>query len=419
MSQQQPSGKLPSIKTLVVLSLLYFAQGLPFGFQATALPAYLRGEGLSLVGVGFLGALSLPWALKVLWAPVVDRYGWEGFGRRKSWIVPMQLLLGLTCFAVALLDPGKHLSLVLGLVLLMNLFAATQDIAVDGLAVSMLPPEALGAGNAAQVVGYKLGMLTGGGLLVWASASLGWQGLFAGMGGLILAVLLGVLLLDESAAVARAARTSTGSVEVAWSPPPSFEVLFLQVREALRAPGTGWLLLFIGSYKVGEAMADAMFKPFLIDHGFTPAQLGLYLGTFGMVASLLGSAFGGYLATRLSFEGAVGWAALLRVLPMVAQVWLALGVPTASTVIPITVLEHFFGGALTATVFALMMSRVDRRVGGTHYTLLATVEVLGKSPGIWASGFLAQALGYPALFALGAILSLLFLGTLVPLRRSR
>ena len=74
---------------LAFLLALYFVQGLPFGFQAKALPIYLREQGVGLTEIGLLGALALPWMLKALWAPLVDRYGSTRFGRRKSWIVPM------------------------------------------------------------------------------------------------------------------------------------------------------------------------------------------------------------------------------------------------------------------------------------------------------------------------------------------
>jgi MFS transporter, PAT family, beta-lactamase induction signal transducer AmpG len=151
---------------LGILWTLYFVQGLPFGFQATALPVYLRTAGMSLEGVGLVAALSLPWSLKILWAPLVDRYGGGRFGRRKSWILPLQFLLALTCAAAALAPPNGSLSPLLVLVFGMNLFAATMDIAVDGLAVDVLEISELGQGNVAQVVGYKIGMLTGGGLLV-------------------------------------------------------------------------------------------------------------------------------------------------------------------------------------------------------------------------------------------------------------
>src|SRR5690606_16051329 len=110
-------------RTLPLLFVLYFCQGLPGGFLAKALPAILRQEGLSLTAVGFAGALSLPWMLKVLWAPLVDRFGHAGFGRRKSWLVPAQLgMLALT-LTLAGVDPRQQLVLVAILFLVLNVFA--------------------------------------------------------------------------------------------------------------------------------------------------------------------------------------------------------------------------------------------------------------------------------------------------------
>jgi len=80
-----------SVRTVGLLAALYFVQGLPFGFQATVLPIYLRVNGVSLTGIVLLGMLAAPWLLKALWAPLVDRYWWPRLGRRKSWILPMQL----------------------------------------------------------------------------------------------------------------------------------------------------------------------------------------------------------------------------------------------------------------------------------------------------------------------------------------
>src|SRR5262245_28080071 len=133
---------------------------------------------MSLQAIGFASLLSAPWLAKALWAPLVDRYGSARFGRRKSWIVPMQAAMALSALAAARTDQPQVLY---ALIFLMNLFAATQDIAVDALAVSWLDPEELGPGNALQVIGYKLGMLTGGGLLlVIRGQVLGWHGVDVG-----------------------------------------------------------------------------------------------------------------------------------------------------------------------------------------------------------------------------------------------
>src|SRR5688572_7997807 len=124
-----------SRKNLSFLALLYFVQGLPFGFQATALPVLLRARGVSLTNIGLLSLLAAPWLLKLLWAPLVDRWASARFGRRKSWIVPLQIALAVTTAGAALLDPARGLEPLLLAVLAMNFCAATMDIAVDGLAV--------------------------------------------------------------------------------------------------------------------------------------------------------------------------------------------------------------------------------------------------------------------------------------------
>ncbi len=395
-------------RTLASLFALYFAQGLPFGFQATALPVYLRASGVSLTGVGLAGALALPWGLKALWAPLVDRYGSDRIGRRKSWILPLQVALAAACALAALVPPGAGLGALLALVLLMNLCAATQDVAVDGLAVDLLRPGELGAANAAQVVGFKTGMLTGGGLLVWASASIGWRGLFGSMAALVLLVALVAASLHEPPAREAAARARA-----------SVQSIFGAALRAARAPGAAWLFAAALTYKLGESIADAMFKPFLVDAGVAPATIGLWIGTWGMAASLAGSLGGGWLATRVPLVTAVGVASIARSFAMAGEWALAAGGPPAPhAIILVTLAEHLAGGALTTAMFALLMSRADRSIGATHFTLLASAEVLGKSPGAWLSGALAERIGYAGVFAVGTSLSVAFLAVLAPLRRA-
>ncbi|MEW5743617.1 MAG: MFS transporter [Myxococcota bacterium] len=395
---------------IALLTSLYFAQGLPFGFQSNALRLYLTELGLSMTQVGFAGLLAAPWGLKLFWAPLVDRFGSPRFGRRKSWIVPAQALLILTCVAAAFVPPREHLALLLALVLAMNLFAATQDIAVDGLAVDLLDPKELGAGNAAQVVGYKVGMLTGGGLLVAASVYLGgWRGLFLSMAALCLGVMVVVLFFRES-------RGEADGVA-----PPTWREFLARARDVFRTPGVGWLLVAVGTYKVGESMADAMFGPFLVRaHGLEKETVALWLGSWGTVASLAGSAVGGVLASRVRLVRAVQVAAVLRVGPLLAQWLLIAGLiaPTKASIIAVTCAEHFFGGVLTTAMFALMMSQVNRRIGATHFTVLAAVELWGKAPAGAVSGVFVDAFGFSPVFLSAVVLSGLYALVLLPLERA-
>jgi MFS transporter, PAT family, beta-lactamase induction signal transducer AmpG len=408
-----------SARRIGLLFLLYFVQGLPAGFQGKPLRAYLTQSGVSLSTVGFAATtLSLPWFCKALWAPLVDRFGSRRFGQRKSWIVPLQLLLAATCALAAFVHPDENLRALLGLVFLMNLLAATQDIAVDGLAIDLLGHGELGPANAVQVVGFKVGILVTGGLLLTATEYIGFQGYFGVMVALVLGVLIAVLPFREPPPSIGLRLDKT--VPEATAPPERgrslVEVVAVVVR-ALRVPGTGWLLLFIGTYKLGESMVDLMFTPFLIKSGFTLGQIGLWVGTYGLAASIAGSIAGGLLARRIPLLTAVGVTALLRSISMIGHWLLAAYGPTPSGVIVVTVAEHFFGGALTTAMFAFMMFRVDKSVSATHYTVLASVEVLGKLPGGWLSGVLAERLGFSRLFALGTALSFAFLLTLAPLRR--
>jgi MFS family permease len=392
-------------RKIAILSALYFVQGMPFGFQAKTLPVFLRSEGISTSQIGWLGVLALPWLLKPLWAPFVDRYG-----TRRQWIVPLQAALAGLCFLVSTLDPGADLHWLLVVVFLMNLFAATQDIAVDGLAVELLGDEELGPGNSAQVVGYKLGMLTSGGLLMMLVDDAGWSVVFIAMGVITTMALVVVAWIPKQ------------HQRLASAKPSSVAEVLKVLLATVRQPAGVWVLVLIVTYKCGEAMNDSMFKPFLVDIGVTPGQIGLWLGSWGMGFSILGSVIGGAAVVKLGMGSALIITAVARLIPLVGQYALALhGEPDALYIIITTCSEHFFGGALTTVMFAFMMSRVDPSIGGTHFTALAALEVLGKMWGAPVAGHLVEALGgtgYSTVFLLGSFLSLVFIGLVWTARNS-
>ena len=302
----------------------------------------------------------------------------------------MQTLMVATLALSSLADPGEGTMTLLALVFAMNLVAATQDIAVDGLAVDILDADELGTGNAAQVVGYKAGMLLGGGIILWLTSFLSWERLFLVMS---LAAALPLALLASF----KETDSDTGSVRRIDIPG-----ILAAAGRFFASRGSWWAVSLIATYKLGEVMIDVMFKPFLVDSGFRRRRLdsgsvrghGRFSGGF---------AFRGLFKDRRA--QALGIALTLRVVPLVFEWWLTTVRPNASDVIMVTMSEHFLGGALTTAMFAFMMSIVDREIGATHYTILASIEVAGKAPGGWISGIAAEASGYGAVFAAGIILS--------------
>jgi MFS transporter, PAT family, beta-lactamase induction signal transducer AmpG len=406
--------RAPAAWKLGLLSLLYFVQGLPFGFQSKGLKLLLADDrAISMTAVTLLGLLSLPWSIKPLWAPLVDRYGSDRYGRRKSWIVPLTTVLALSFAAAGFAPYPAFLVPLLGIVLLMNLVASMQDVPVDGLAVDLLSDAELGAGNAAQVSAYKIGMAVGGSIFIgFLLPKLGWR-----TGFFVLASITGfasvIMFRVKEPGLVAALRGSNER--------PGFKEIVRRAWWLVAKPGGLWLVLFVATYKIGEALSDSIFEPYLQRVLAYSKEDVAGFALVGQVGSLLGSMTGGIVATRASLLRAVGVTSAIRSISLVAMWALAAGLlpQTPSMITSITALEHFFAGLVTTCMFAFMMSKVDRTVGATHFTLLASVEVIGKSPTGLLSGALVDRFGWESVFLVGALLSWAFLLLLLPMRPNR
>jgi PAT family beta-lactamase induction signal transducer AmpG len=371
---------------LGLLGSLYFSQGLPFGFFTQALPVLLRKEGYSLGQIGLSSLLALPWALKFLWAPAVDRHSSARFGRRKSWIVPLQLAAVAILLALAAGNALHLLQWVMAAVLLLNLVAATQDIATDGLAVDLLSPEQRGLGNGLQVAGYRVGMIVGGGALLVFYDRLGASLTFLTMAGLTALATLPIWFARE--------------------PEPSFPRANLAPAHFLRRPGVARLLVLLVVYKAGDAFATGMLRPYLTDIGLGLSDIGLLLGTVGFLAGLLGALAGGALVNRIGRKPALIAFGLLQALTVAGYAALALGKPSLLELYVLCGAEHFSSGMATAALFTCMMDWCSRESGATDYTVQASAVVIATGAAGALGGMSAQALGYFGHFCLAVVLAL-------------
>jgi len=158
--------------SVVLLTFLYFIQGLPYGVQVHFLPIYLRTRGIDLTTVGLLRLLQVPWMLKVLWAPLVDVYL-----TKTQWLLGSIVALAASCTLSGFCPPDALGSSAILVLFLWNVFASLEDVAVDSVAVMILSEHELGAGNVGQVVGYKLGAAFAGGVLALLAGITGWLGI--------------------------------------------------------------------------------------------------------------------------------------------------------------------------------------------------------------------------------------------------
>ncbi|XP_065751398.1 major facilitator superfamily domain-containing protein 3 [Phocoena phocoena] len=409
-------GLLAMRGKLLPLAGLYLVQGLPYGLQSGLLPVLLRARGLSLTRVGLAKALYAPWLFKLVWAPLVDTRG-----SPRAWLTLSTAALGLVCGLLASHPPaaagqaGLPVTMA-GLLLLLNLAAAVQDVALDTLAVRLLEPAELGPGNTVQVVAYKLGaVLAGGGLLAFVP-TLSWPLLF--------------LLLAATYWLAAALTWVAPALRQLPTPLPSEHprhTLHLG-QDLLAVPGTLWTAGFVLTYKLGEQGTSGLFPLLLLDCSISAPELGLWNGVGAVACSIAGSSLGGALLARRRQPLPLLKSALqfrLGGLACQTAVLFHLDSPGASLA-PSTVLrgaallslclQHFLGGLVTTTTFTLMMrcsQLAPSALQATHYSLLATLELLGKLLMGTLAGALADSLGprlcFSVFFALSAM-PMLYLG---------
>lgn len=377
-------GGAGTLARAVLLSGLYFAQGLPFGIFTQAVPVMMREEGYSLGSIGLSNLLALPWVLKFVWAPFVDRVP----GPRKRVILGLNLLAAALLGGLSGVPPGELVPLMIG-VLLCNAVAATQDIATDALAVELLPPSERGLGNGIQVAGYRLGMVVGGGVLLQNFDRLGWTGTFLVAAGIVLLASLPIALSAPVPRVDRPAAVPDDALR--WD------------RWFVGADGRAWFaLLFF--YKFGDSFGTAMVKPLLVDQKFSLAEIGELAGVYGSAASIVGALLGGAFVSRRGLREGVLTFGVGQVLVVAGLAFLAHEGPHWA--VHAMVAEHLVSGMATAALFAAMMGACRPGHSGTDYSVQASIVVLAQGLGALASGFSAGWLGYVAHFLLAAALCL-------------
>ncbi len=400
---------------LALLTGLYTAQGLPYGFFSLALPVLLREAHWSLTALGFLQFLAAPWAMKFLWAPFLDRHG-----SRRTWLLSFQLTACALALALSFMNLSATSYLLLAVVFVFNLIAASQDVVTDGLAVRLLDVDERGLANAVQVGAFRAGMILGGGLLLWLFARTGWQVMFWAMAGLLLLCSLPVLMFlkepstpavdadsRSGGAMHAGATTGTGaSSDHAAAKPPALHVA-LGWLHRMRAPG---MLAFAGlifCYRLGDQMLNSLLPPFLLDHGVTKEDIAYMKGVVGSVTSLLGASMGGWLTFQLGRRHALLAAGLAQAAGFLFYVAVAFGLGGVELLWTATVVEGLVGAMATVALFTLMMDASDPDHAGTDYTLFASVVVLVGGVGNICAGLLGDALGYGPTFLIATLLAAL------------
>jgi PAT family beta-lactamase induction signal transducer AmpG len=389
-------------RRVIVVLLLGFASGLPLLLSFGTLSAWLREADVERSAIGLFSLVGLPYALKPLWAPLMDGLRLpiltDMLGRRRGWMVLSQGMLMLAIGGLALSNPGDAPFLMAGFAVLVAFFSASQDIVIDAYRIETLNEDEQGIGAAAVTYGYRAGMLVAGaGALILADMWT-WTHAYLAMAILVLVGTVTILLSPEppgpegdAAPVSRKRRT-LGQWLADFVVAPFLEF----------ATRPGWLviLLFIVTFKLGDAFLSIMTNPFYIDLGFTKTEIAEVTKLFGLIALAVGLFIGGLL---IRWTGLLNALLISGVLQAASNFVFAYQVVAGNDVGVLTItiaVENVTGGMGTAAFVAYLSSLTNTAFTATQYALLSAFMAFGRTLLSSPSGYLVDFVGWFDFFIL-------------------
>lgn len=378
---------------LVLLGVLYFAQGLPLGFIFHAYPAILRSNGVALETIAFIPLLGLPWVFKFLWAPIVDDRWLQGIGRRRTWLLTMQILM-IAAMAAVGFSHGTQGAIgpSIFFLLLASMASATQDIATDGLAAERLRGNALVHVNVLSVGGMMAGFLAGGAGLLLVVEHIGQAVSIYVLSGLLCACAMPVLVWREA--------------QQDKAPASPRASILRTVKRAGFVP----LLVVALLYAAAHNVEGALVKLFLVDSGWALTKVGAITATGSFAMMFLGCGSALRLVVRFG-----AWTATFIGLCLCATTiayWVAVTSELIPLIEPVAYLLAAVSGAglglCAVAVFTITMrfAAHDNQTG-TDVTAFKSGNGLGEILSGSMATLVAAQFGYPSGFALGLALALI------------
>ncbi|HBO70163.1 MAG TPA: muropeptide transporter AmpG [Deltaproteobacteria bacterium] len=387
-----------------VMVLAGFSSGLPLALTGGTLQAWMTVAGVDLRTIGIFALVGLPYTVKFLWSPLMDRFVPPLFGRRRGWMLLTQAALVLGIVAMAAGNPAEAPLALGALALLVAFFSASQDIVIDAYRTDVLHPPERGLGAAVFVTGYRVAMLVSGALALILSERIGWRSTYLLMAGLMGIGIATTLFCPEP--------------EAKGIPPKTLrEAVLSPLSEFFSRRGAVALLFLIVLYKLGDAYAGTLTTAFLIRGvGFSPTDVGTLNKGLGLVSLIVGAMFGGTWMIRLGlYRSLLIFGALQAVSNLSFMVLSWVGKSYGMLVFTVA-FENLCGGMGTAAFVALLMALCDNRYTATQYALLSSLAALGRIFVAPTSGFLVESVGWGVFFLFTALSALPGLGVLWRLR---
>jgi PAT family beta-lactamase induction signal transducer AmpG len=371
-----------------------FASGLPRALPVATLQAWMAIEGVDLRTIGIFAIVAIPYTLKFLWSPFMDRFIPPFFGRRRGWILITQLLLIASIASIAFSEPALSPVTVGILALLLSFVSASQDIVIDAYRTDILHPDERGAGAAVAVMGYRIALIISGSFALILSDQIGWQNTYLVMAAIMGLGFLSTLLAPEPPQTISPPRTIN-------------EAVIGPLKDYFSRPSAISFLLLVILYKLADAYAASLLTAFLIKGiGFSATDVGAINKGLGLVSTIIGALLGGSLMVKLGLYRSLLWFGVVQAATILAFSALAVAGKSYGMLVFAVMFENFGSGMGTAAFLALLMTMCNHRFSATQYALLSSLAAMGGIVIAPSSGFLAELVGWPIFFLISAAIAI-------------
>jgi PAT family beta-lactamase induction signal transducer AmpG len=378
---------------MVAIMVLGAASGFPNQITESALQAWLKDNGTSNTDIGVLSYVALPYLLKFLWAPAIDRFPLPFLGRRRGWVALMQLCLAAAIALFALQNPAISLTPIAICAVAIVFFSATQDIAIDAYRTDVAQPNERGLAAAANNLGYRTSAWLAAAFALVVADYFGWKPAFLILAAVMAAFCFGTLLAPEPHYEHQPPRTLS-------------ESLVVPLRELLGTPSAIAFIFLVILFKVGDAFALRLFTPFMMDVGFTKTEIALVLKALFTASAIVGAILGGVAMVRLGLLKSMLIFGLMQALSNFLYYALALTGKSYPLMIAAVSIDNIAGAMGNIASVALIMALCDVRYSAFQYALLSAFAMTPRYLLGGPAGWIADHAGWDMYYIISVLLAM-------------
>ena len=370
------------LKIWIIHFLFGLSSGIPLLLTGSTLQLWMKDLNVDIKTIGAFALMGLPYNLKFLWSPLIDRYQLPFLTRRRSWLLLSQVLLIAAIVMLGGYDPLQSITVTALLALLVSFMSATQDILIDAYRREALTEVEMGFGLSLYSTGYRIGMLIAGAMALWIvdQYQWSWSAIYSTVAAFISLGIVATLFAPEEDSRALAPKTIK-------------EAVVGPFREFFKMKGVWLILAFLICYKLGDNLSGALTAPFVVDHGYSKTEYAVAVKGVGLISLLAGGFIGAGIMARIGLNRALWIFGFLQAVAILGLVVLANAEKNTVLLGLVIAAEMLTAGMAVPAFNTFIAFLTDKRFTATQYALLTSLAVLPRTLLSAPSGVIKEGLG--------------------------